>query len=641
MLLRFPTEGKVYYHSPDADEFERHWENAHDNPDDSYYVLSDLRSVYGWMEVEEYFDTEAHQEIWSLIEECDIYSPGLLAAGAIVQFEELSGQEAYLNALAGVRLLDEAYTSARSNGWYYVSPFYLEELIDIQRALSIEIDLEIERGVELLNDLAEMDDIPLGTFAEVIDLLLSNSPAVENNRQCGLRALGICIRVENRLHNARHFFQERSLLAETIELADILDVPTSDLKERYVNTYRLNAERQGERDDFLKATELMSGLNDEVVLGVLADAEKKEWKEDMRSAAESAARNLRHEGVSLDSVRERWIHQEQVERYIQRFKQIADVYDRQTALFWLLSNEVFVPDPDQVAEEAPLTEQIQTLAVSLSGHMIEFDPQEAEISARYVIDTNHRISLLISVFSSLFKDGTLFEGDLYQFLNSLDKLDSDNLLYLTIFISAVFEDRHTEAIHVGAPRMEAILYSLLRDKGEDVDALMEEGTGTRTLGSLIPSAEGHMNDDLRIYLRYMYNEPEGQLLHGNIRNRVTHGLLFPAENNRFLSLLILVDLLRVCTQFHLSELRANYGVPSVVETNVPYADLVIESGRDFSSPSEDEILSYIGTNGKTIEEVSEEYNIPYDLTFAKVKVLEELGDVEIEDGGDDRVVEEN
>jgi hypothetical protein len=214
-------------------------------------------------------------------------------------------------------------------------------------------------------------------------------------------------------------------------------------------------------------------------------------------------------------------------------------------------------------------------------------------------------------------------------------LDSNNLWYLTRVTTNVFEGRDVEAIHLGATRVEALLYRLLREEGEDVDALMDEGTGTRTLGSLVPKLGEYVGEDFQEYIRYAYGEPVGQMFGGNIRNRIAHGLLLPRENNRLYSLLILADLLRILTRITRTEHLAWFGIPDAVLRPTPGLNppfpLVIRGYRRHTFPSEVELTDSLDSGGQPVEEVAEKLGVPHSLAMARVRLSEAAGVVTLDE----------
>ncbi|WP_157745903.1 hypothetical protein [Halorubrum trapanicum] len=626
MILRFPSENEVAHYFPDAEDIDEHRRQALESENDAYRYSSDLRSVYQWIVFADYTGEEPVGKIRSAVDATTEFHPELIAILGIAEWEV--NRSKYHHGRAAVHLLDLGYKRADRRAWHYVAVFCLQRLIPLQAKLSMNFDLEIQRAVSQLEKLAEEDDIPLGAFGDLVRLLLDNPDNLEENPEYGIQAISACIQATNKLRQDNSFFQERDLLAETIELAEIVDVEDDGLRDRYVETYRLNSKQQGDRSSMLEADELLEGLKDDLAMERLSEEEKNQWKRNLRRAAESAARDLKRDGAKIEYTGGDTQHKWQINRYLSRFEQISEVYDKQAALFWLLTNEQFVPNPDQISDGTPLLEMIGTMGLSYSGHLVEFDPEDADISSQYIIDTQIRIPLLISVFSSLITDRELFEADLYEFINQIPVLDSDNIYYLTTMITAVFEQRHAEAIHLGAPHIESTLYTILREKGEDVDALMEDGTGTRTLGSLLPKTKEYLDGGFGRYLEYMYNEPVGQLLMGNIRNRVAHGLLRPSENDQYRSMCILVDLLRIIARFSKTHFWSQYGIPERVSYGSGGFEFAIKPYRETPDVKDDELVEYITSTQPSVKEIASQFDIPHELAYARVKVLEAVGMVE-------------
>jgi hypothetical protein len=566
-----------------------------------------------------------------LIENTTAGSEALLAAGGAVEWYEKSGREAYNNVRAAISLLDGAYEDAVARGWNSVALFCLQRIIDLENQIHSAGSLEVKRAVELIEAITDTSDVHLGNLSESLQLLVDNEPILDPLGQDEKRAFVLCIEQANRLHNQKRFSQEWRLLSTTIELAEILNIPTVDLEGRYVDTYRFNADLQSERSASLEAHELVRALEDQIVLDHLSDTEKEEWKSRLRSAVQSAAQELKREGAVIDSPHQRYLHQASIEKFIRQFKHIKYVYDSDAALFWLLTHDELIPAYTGDTESFGIQDVLTQTMYSLQGHLIEFDPDDADLSARYAIEARIAISTVVSVISTLISTGSLTEGDIYVFLNRVPDLDVENQWYLTHFISNVFDDNDLEAIHLGATRIEAVLYNLLREEGEDVDALMDDGTGTRTLGSLVPKLDQYVSKDFQEYLRYTYNEPVGQMFSGNIRNRVAHGLLLPRENNRLYSLLILTDLLRIVTRMNLSVHHARHGIPETViipsQELIPSFPLVVRSYGRSELPDQDRFLDYLDGQSRTVDHISEYFDIPYSMALVCIRLSEATGDV--------------
>lgn len=631
MLLHFVEEDEYAFYFPDTPDFDQYWKEAQIEPNQNYHVKTTLRSVFDWIEVAEAFGESPQDKILELIENSTTESHALAAAGAAVKWHEKSGREAYDNARAAISLLDWAYDDALARGWNSVALFCLQRITDLENQINSAGSIEVKRAVDLIETITDTSDVHLGNLSETLQLLIDNEPILNPQGQHEKRAFVLCVREVNRLHEQKQFFQERSLLSTTIELAEILNIPTTDLEDRYVETYRLNADLQSERSASLEAHELVRALEDQTVLDRLSDDEKEEWKSRLRSAVQSAAQELKREGAAIDSPHQRHLHQASVEKFVRQFEHIKYVYNSDAALFWLLTHDELIPAYTEDTESFGIHDTLTQTMYSLQGHLIEFDPDDADLSARYAIEARIAISTVVSVLSTLISTGSLTEAEIYAFLNRVPDLDSTNLWYLTRFISNVFDGNDPEAIHLGATRIEAVLYTLLREEGEDVDALMEDGTGTRTLGSLVPKLDQYVSVDFQAYLRYTYNEPVGQMFSGNIRNRVAHGLLLPRENNRLYSLLILIDFLRIVTRMNPTVHHARYGIPDAVliptQDLSPFFPLVIRSYSRSKLPDQDRFLDYLEGQSRTVDEISEYFDIPYSLALVWIRLSEATGEV--------------
>jgi hypothetical protein len=649
VLLHFVDDNTRSFYFLTPDQFSEKWVEALDDPDNNYHVRANLRSTFDWIQVAQAFGENPQEKIGELHTECkrDIDSRALAAAVAAVEWNETTGREAYNSARAAIQLLDQEYNRCIKRDWNYVATFCLGKIMELQGAICHIGSYELERAIELIElvtNVDTVDDVPLGNFGDLVRVFTENSAAASQEIPLTTKALAICVREMNRLRQSGSLFQERDLLRDTIDLARIINAETTGLERRYVDTFWQNANYQAERGASLEASEIAAGLDDDIVSQVLTAKEKSEWKGRLRSAVQSATWDLRRKSARLTTSRDQLLHQISVSDVVDKFNQIRIAYDTQAALFWLLTYDGLVPEYDRDQNNIGISSMISQTTYSSSGHLIEFDPQDSDISAQYVIDSSLRIEMFVNILGTLFGQGALTEVDIYVFLNEV--IDSANdQWYLTKVISNVFDSNHTEAIHLGVTRIEALLYTLLLREGEDVDALMDDGTGTRTLGSLCESLEDHVSEDFHQYLTHVYNEPVGQLFLGNLRNRASHGLLLPKENNGFYSGLIVGDLLRILARFNVSELTAKHGIPATLsigtdELNLstlsrlfPYA---IKPSRRVVVPSEDEILLHIDSDEPRIGEVGEQFDIPFSLALAEIRVLESLSKIEI-DGDDGRI----
>lgn len=642
MLLHFVDDDSYGFFFPNPSDFEGHWRSATSSSGGRNLIRADLESVFDWVEVARAFGEDPREQIWDLVRDCNVYSPALLAAGAAAEWEEESGRVGYDNARSAIGLLDVAIENAMTRGWNSVSVFCFQQLADLVNDVGTVEESDLSRAVDILEGVTSGSDTHLGNLSTMIQIFVDNSRGFSTSKESGKQAFVVCVKEANKLHEEGSFFQERDVLEQTIELSSALEIDQRGLKRRYTETYSNNADFQSTRGASLEASEIARALQDDVVMATLSDEEKKEWKDRLRSAVKSAARELRHNGVSLDTPHHRKMHSQLVESLVGDFVRIKSGYSPEAALIWLLTNQNFVPEYDSETEDASIMEIISTVSYSESGHLINFDPTEIDVSSNYILNTSIANSALVSVLSTLIRQGEISEIDIYVLLNWLLDFDSDIHWYATRFITHIFERRDAEAIHIGVPRIESLLYSLLLKEGEDADALMDDGTGTRTLGSLLPRIEGYIPEDLRQYLRLMYNEPVGQLFGGNLRNRVAHGLIMPGENNTYNSLLVLADFLRILIHMNSTRVVKEYGLPAVVlvpirpESRLAYISegnifpLAVGPKRKVDTPDEDEVIDYIKGVERTISTIADKFGVPYQLMLSQIRVLEALEIIELD-----------
>jgi len=257
MLLHFVDDETHIFYFPNPSTFSEKWTEALDDPSSNYHVRANLRSVFDWIQVASAFDENPREKIWNLHIECrsEIDSRALAAAVATVEWNEGTDREAYDNARAAIQLLDQEYERSVKRNWNYVATFCLKEIIELQGAIGRIGSYELERAIELIElvtDVDAVDDVPLGNFGDLVRIFTENSAAASQEVSLTIKALAICVREINRLRQSGSLFQERDLLRDTIGLARIINAETTGLERRYVDTYWQNASYQAERTALLK-----------------------------------------------------------------------------------------------------------------------------------------------------------------------------------------------------------------------------------------------------------------------------------------------------------------------------------------------------------------------------------------------------
>jgi len=559
MLFRFPTENEIAYHFPDASKVAEHLERAQADSDDHFHFASSLESIYQWILLADQFGEDPEDKIDDLFDDLDSVNPAIAAAGALCTWET---DRDYHEGLAARHLLHDTFEEADRREWHHVARLAMAWLIKTDRELDRDLSADIAAIVKYLDEHFVCEpDIPLNTFREFLALIYENQ--YEASDQTILRAFVIAIQHANRFAADGQPEHERSLLEDALELGKVGGIDHRGVAQRYVDTFRKQADLQS--DPVAEGQILLQGLEDQTVSSTLSDAEKQEWKESMNTAFRDGAMRLRREGTPLPTGDFEDAFWSDVERRVKVFRHLADRHSRKGALYWFVMDDVFIPD--EHPGQHSFRDHISTVAPSDTGHVIQQTPAEddRDVTQSYLTYLTTMAPLAPQTLYELVDDGVVTRGLLYGIFIDCDLISDDDIWYVISFLTAVFEERYEEAVHIGIPRMESILFNMFQAKGEDVDALMDSGTGTRTLGSLLDVLEDYVNTTYHKYLTYMYNDRLGQLAGGNIRNRVAHGHLRMGEDTRFLAYLILTDLLRLIIRLDIDTYRAEFGLISEYE----------------------------------------------------------------------------
>lgn len=128
-----------------------------------------------------------------------------------------------------------------------------------------------------------------------------------------------------------------------------------------------------------------------------------------------------------------------------------------------------------------------------------------------------RDAILTSILFRVFEEDIITEGDLY--LWAINELTVHDVAYLTDFIIAVFDNRYADALHIGIPRLEGAIASILKERGFETASLQDGYTTPVPLPGLLNMLDGHVDEDLVEYIRFRYSDISGQ----RVRNQVAHG----------------------------------------------------------------------------------------------------------------------
>lgn len=559
MLFRFPTENEIAYHYPEASTVEEYLERAYADPEDHFHLASSLESVYQWVVLAEQFDEDPHDKINNLLEDISTFHPSISAASALTFWET---DRNYKEAVAALHLLDDTLEEADGNEWHHVAKIALKWMFKVEKELNRDPTSVLDRIVRYCDDhFYDAPDLPFNTYHELITLVYENH--YDARDQALLRLFIITLQHANRYASQNEPRQERMLLEDALELGKVVGIDQRGVTRRYIETYREQADQQS--DPLTKGGTLLEGLEDGIVSNALSDVEKQEWKQEMNEAFRAGAKQLRRKGTPLPTDDLDDAFRSDVDQKSRLFKLLAARHSRKGALYWFATHNDFLPAEE--VDSQPLLDRISTVSPSDTGHVVQQTPEgdDVEVTQSYLTNLSVYAPLAPQTLNELIEEGIVTQGLLYGIFLDSGNITDDDRWYALSFINAVFDERYGEAIHLGIPRLESMMFHILRSRGEDVDALLDSGTGTRTLGSLLDVLEEYVDQRFHKYLTYMYNDRFGQIAGGNLRNRTAHGHLRMGEDNAFNAYLILTDLLRLIIRTDLDTYRAEFGLISEFE----------------------------------------------------------------------------
>ncbi|WP_323172194.1 hypothetical protein [Natrialba sp. PRR66] len=320
-------------------------------------------------------------------------------------------------------------------------------------------------------------------------------------------------------HEKQEYDTERRFLNALVDLRRHRDRDFTPQQEALIDSYNAEAEATEERGQMYRAIVFQRALDD---CTEFADEEQiREWKQELRAANRAAIRDemveFEHE-PSEDEIEEL---ENYIDEIVDQAREISQNEFGGAALMFLLSRKDFLPQLEELRktrEGASIMELVSQRHMTKEGDAIP-DPEDRTRPGNYNISVQLRDSVLTSILFRVLEEDIITEGDLYLYLWSVDDLTVHDIAYLTDFIIAVFDDRYADALHIGVPRLEGAIASILKARGYETASLQEGYTTPVPLPGLLNMLEEDIDEDLVEYLRFRYSDISGQ----RVRNQVAHG----------------------------------------------------------------------------------------------------------------------
>jgi len=254
-----------------------------------------------------------------------------------------------------------------------------------------------------------------------------------------------------------------------------------------------------------------------------------------------------------------------VDRIVEWFRSSSETNPNTYLLYCLLKSNGYFPDWETVKDiesEAPITSILPREIISYEGDPIETeesamsDEDSERIPRSYKMQMQHFNRILVNALYRLVENRDITEANFAHLLTATGRLSPDDQLFLMDLISAVFEQRYSEAVHLGMSRMESVATSLLEATGQSVTSVDGTDIQQAGLGGLLRTVEEEYSREVGYYLRVKYAEKAGE----NLRNRTNHGQLLYGECNFMTAMLLLFDIFQLVVTVSDSEFKSKFGV---------------------------------------------------------------------------------
>lgn len=471
-------------------------------------------------------------------------------------------EEYHDGAEPAIEHLDTAFQTAREDGWQDVAVFSSERLLRLRLSVGRDADSTFEEIVDFLESEFDGDDIHLGNFHSLVDLI------IEHSDQVGDSLLERCIEVceERREIQAGqdNYRAERDTIEQLIGLKEAIDEDIEGEEERLIGSFQNEIDR---RPSFQGKGAILKGAITRCSRFLNEDKER-EWKRELREVNRTAVQEEFAEISPPDDVAEEAAEEaeENVERMQDWFRSAAEADSSTYALYCLLKSDGYFPDWETIEEiesDTPLSSILPRVTISPEGDPIEtegsplHDEDAERIPSSYKMQMRHLNLILVNALYGLTENGDITETNFICLLSYTNRLSPDDQLFLMDLITAVFEERYPEAIHLGMSRMESVASTLLEETGASVTSVDGTDIQQAGLGGLLRTVEDDYSEGTGYYLRVKYAEKSGE----NLRNRTNHGQLLYDECHFMTAMLLLFDIFQLLVTVSESEYTEHFGVP--------------------------------------------------------------------------------
>lgn len=464
-------------------------------------------------------------------------------------------------AQPAIQHLEDAFEQGRENDNQNIAVFAAERLLRLRLSIGRDAGSTVEDIVDSLESEFDGEDIHLGNFHTLLDIVIEHAGDVDD--ELLKRCVSVCEDRREIQRSQSNYRGERDTLDQIIDLKQELDLEVDDEQELLIESYQAGINQwsnaQGKGAILKEALVSCSGF--------LNDEKEREWKRELRSANRTAIEEEFTNVSPPDEVEQEAVDEarENVDRIVEWFRSAAEDNPSTYVLYCLLRSDGYFPDWELVEEiesGAPLASILPRTMLNREGDPIETEEsplhgESERIPNAYVQQLQHWNRILGEALYQLTESRDISEVSFLHLLVLSDRLDPDNQLFLMDLIVAVFEERYSEAIHMGVSRMESVVTTLLEETGQSVTSVDGTDIQQAGLGGLLRTIEDTYSDNLGYCLRVQYTEKAGL----NLRNRVSHGQILYGECHFLTAMQVLFDTFQLLVTVGDSEYTRAFGIP--------------------------------------------------------------------------------
>ncbi|WP_122090899.1 hypothetical protein [Halalkalicoccus subterraneus] len=459
--------------------------------------------------------TSSTHEVFEDLNDIDINHPIVPALEGLVRWE--ANQDYHNGAVPALDAYRDAVDEAVSDRWPNVAVHAAQQAALVAADINDdkELDFWIPRIVELFDQ--HWEELTPNTQGNLIDAFPRLQYFADGK---------ILDEFENVLesaatasHEKEEYGVERRFLNALLDIRRKRDQDVTVQEQLLIESYNAEAEATENRGQMHRAIVFQRALDN---CTEFADEEQVvEWKRELRSANRTA---IDEEMASI----EHKPNKEEIEELEQFIDEIVDQARQASqndfggaALMFLLSRNDFVPRLEELRtmdERVSIMDLVGRRNMTKEGDAIP-DPEDRTRPHGYQASVQLRDAIVTSILFRVFDENIITEGDLYLYLWAIDELTVHDVAYLTDFIVAVFDNRYADALHIGVPRLEGAIASILKDRGFETASLQDGYTTPVPLPGLLNMLDGKVDENLVEYLRFRYSDISGQ----RVRNQVAHG----------------------------------------------------------------------------------------------------------------------